>query len=116
MLRLLPVLLSALLIAAHFLRLGAPGTVLLCLAFPALLLLPQTWAPRLVQGILLLASLEWIRTLIANLGQRQALGEPWLRMAIILGAVAAFTAASALAVRPRRADGPAPSSAAEDAS
>lgn len=103
MIRLLPIILSALLIAAHFLRLGAMGSVVLSLAFPALLLVPRPWAPRVVQSVLLLASLEWVRTLFASVAQRQAQGEPWLRMAVILGVVAVFTAASALAVRGRRA-------------
>lgn len=101
MLRLAPVLVSALLIAAHFLRVGAMGTVAVCLAFPALLLVRRPWAPRVVQAVLLLASLEWVRTLLAHLAQRQQAGQPWLRMAVILGAVAAFTALSALAVRGR---------------
>ena len=104
MIRFLPILLSSLLIAAHFLRVGAMGTVVLSLAFPALLFLRRPWAPRAVQGILLLASLEWVRALFANVAQRQAQGEPWLRMAVILGVVATLTAASALVVRGRRSE------------
>lgn len=103
MLRLLPVLLSALLIGAHFLRMGAPGTTLLCLTFPALLLVQRPWAARLVQALLALAALEWVRTLVGNITQRQAADEPWLRMAVILGLVAVGTALSALAVRGRPA-------------
>ena len=68
------------------------------LAFPLLLLVQRQWAQRVVQGVLVLATFEWIRTLLAHVAQRQALGEPWLRMALILGGVAAFTAASTLAV------------------
>lgn len=99
MLRLVPIGLSALLLAAHFLRMGAPATAILCLAFPALLLVLRPWGPRAVQVLLLLGSLEWVRTLTSTLVQRRQAGEPWLPMALILGAVAAFTALSALAVR-----------------
>ena len=99
MIRRLPVLLSALLIAAHFLRAGDWALVLLALLAPALLWVRRPWAPRAVQVLLLLASLEWVRTLVDNVGQRQAAGTPWLRMALILGTVALATALSALAVR-----------------
>mgnify|MGYP006420147441 FL=1 len=102
MLRITPVLFSALLIAAHFLRTGATGLALLCLVVPALLALRQTWAPTVVRVFLVLATLEWLRTLATNVSERQATGEPWLRMAVILGAVAAFTAMSAWVVRGRR--------------
>ncbi len=103
MLRYLPAILSALLIAAHFLRTGAMGLVLVCLLLPALLLLRRAWAVTVVQIYLVLATLEWLRTLSNNMAERQASGEPWLRMALIIGAVAAFTAMSAWLVR-KRAD------------
>ena len=93
------VFLSALLLAAHFLRAGDLPLVLLALLVPALLWVRRPWAPRVVQAALGLGALEWVRTLWAALAQRQAAGEPWLRMALILGGVALFTALSALAAR-----------------
>jgi hypothetical protein len=97
--RLLPVLLSAVVLAAHFLRAGRFGLTTICLLFPAILLIPHKVSARVVQIALVLGSLEWMRTLVVLASHRQAMGEAWTRMAIILGFVAAFTAASALAFR-----------------
>jgi hypothetical protein len=94
--RLLPVFLSALVLAAHFLRSGRFSLTTLCLLFPVILLIRHKVSARIVQLALVLGSLEWVRTLVVLASHRQAMGEAWTRMAIILGAVAAFTAASAL--------------------
>lgn len=94
--KLIPVYLSFLLLAAHFLRSGWLPAVLLAILFPFILLVRRKWSARAVQAILVLASLEWIRTLILILAQRREAGEPWARMASILGCVALFTASSAL--------------------
>jgi len=90
------VLISFLLIAAHFYRAGYMPVVVLLLCAPLLLLLRKPWVPGLVQVLLLLAAAEWLRTLVAIAQLRMHTGEPWLRMAVILGAVALFTAASGL--------------------
>jgi hypothetical protein len=97
--RLLPVFLSALLLAAHFWRAGMYPLVAVCLAFPFALLLPRRWAACLVQVALVLGALEWVRTVLNLIMIRQAAGQPWMRMAIILLSVAAFTAASGLVFR-----------------
>lgn len=94
LLQLLPVLFSALLIAAHCLRSGHPILALLCLAAPLLLLIRRPAAVRLVQLALVLAALEWVRTAAVLAAWRSDTGLPWIRMAIILGAVAAFTLGS----------------------
>jgi len=104
MLQNLAVLLSSLLIAAHFLRTGATGLVILCRAAPALLLAHQAWSKTVVRVFLALATLEWLRTLAGNVAERQSAGEPWLRMALIIGAVAAFTAMSAWLLRAPKQD------------
>ena len=95
-LRLLPVFLSALLLGAHFLRTELILPVIFALLFPALLLFKRAWAARLVQIILVLGSLEWVRTLIVLVAERRAYGLPWIRLAIIIGGVAIFTGSSAL--------------------
>ncbi len=93
--RLLPVFLSALLIAAHFLRGGSLIFVCSSLAFPLLLLFPERWAARIVQLCLILASLVWVLVLYTLVQQRIAVGLPWIRLAAIIGAVAIFTGSSA---------------------
>lgn len=95
-LRLLPILLSFLLLGAHFYRAGQLVLTGLCLLLPLLLLLRRRWVPPLFQVLLVLGALEWLRTLYAFASMRVAFGEPWGRLALILGAVAAFTGLSAL--------------------
>ena len=97
--RVLPVLISFLLLAAHFSRAEHPPLVLLSLMYPLVLLARRPWAVYAVQLALVLGGLEWIRRTVALVGQRQQAGEEWARMAIILGAVAAFTFASTLVFR-----------------
>ena len=94
--RLAPVALSALLLAAHFSRAGFPLMVIISLAAPLLLFVRRPWVARLMQIGLVLGALEWVRTLIVIAVRWQGLGEPWLRMAAILGTVALLTALSAL--------------------
>ena len=93
---LIPTLLSALLLAAHFFRNGEPILVLLSCAAPLLLLLRRTWATRLLQLLLSVGAVEWLRTIVQIAAVRQDEGRDWHRMAIILGSVAGFTAASAV--------------------
>jgi len=87
------------LIGAHYLRSGPMALVLLAVSLPFLLLVKKAWVARLIQLVLILGALEWVRTLLELITERQALGEPWTRMAIILGVVALFTASSALVFR-----------------
>jgi len=94
LLQLLPVLLSALLIAAHFLRSGNPFLVAVSLAIPLLLLIRRPPAVRMVQAALFLAALEWVSTAASLATLRSDLGLPWIRMAVILGIMAAFTLGS----------------------
>lgn len=65
------------------------------LGVPLLLFIPKRRSAHIVQFCLILASLEWFRTLINIAQQRITTGMPWLRLAVILGAVAVFTGLSA---------------------
>ena len=93
--RLLPIFISSLLIAAHFLRSGMLFLVCCSLAFPFFLLFPKKWAARTVQFCLLVAMLEWLRTMFNIVSQRIDIGMPWVRLVIIMGSVALLTGASA---------------------
>ena len=66
---------------------------------PMLLLVRDSWVPRLMQVLLLLGAMEWLRTLFVIANMRITYDQPWVRMAIILGAVALFTALSGLVFR-----------------
>jgi len=98
-LRLVPVILSFLLLGAHFYRSGLPIGAGFCVVIPVFLLVRDSWVPRLIQIFLLLGALEWLRTLFVIANMRIAYDQPWVRMAIILGAVALFTALSGLVFR-----------------
>ena len=95
---LLPLLALGLL-GAHFYRAAAWPLVGLCVVLVVLLAWRRAWVARLVQVALVLGALEWLWTAFWLVQQRLALGQPWLRLALILGAVAALTAASALVFR-----------------
>lgn len=91
--------LALLLLAAHFYRAAAWPLVLLTLGLLGLLALRRRWVPRLLQVALLAGAGEWLWTAALLAQQRLALGQPWLRMALILGGVALLTLAAALVFR-----------------
>jgi hypothetical protein len=94
---LLPVLVivSFLLIKAHFIRSADWILAALFFAFPLLLLIPRKWAARTVQGALMLATAEWARTAVVIAQERLSSGQPYGRMILILGTVALITFVSA---------------------
>jgi len=94
--RLLPAVVALALLAAHFYRAGLVPLVPTCLGATALLFVRLPWVRYLAVGSLLLASAEWIRTLVVLVGERVDAGEPWLRLAAILGGVVVFTLLAAL--------------------
>ena len=98
-LRLLPVIISLLLLGAHFLRAGQSILVTASLLLIIPLLLRNAWVPRLIQLVLVLGAVEWLRTLYNVAQIRMDMGMPWTRMALILGGVALFTALSGLVFR-----------------
>lgn len=99
LLRLLPVILSMLVLTAHFYRAGhllLAGGALLALG---LLFIRRPLTARLMQGLLAAGAIEWLLTAIRLVMSRQAQGLPWLRLALILGLVALCTLLSALVFR-----------------
>jgi hypothetical protein len=98
-LRLLPVIISLLLLSAHFMRAGQTMLAALPVVLMAFLIVREKWVAWLIQLALVLGAIEWIRTLVAVAEVRLEYGMPWVRMAVILGSVAAFTALSSLVFR-----------------
>jgi hypothetical protein len=98
----LPVIFSALLIAAHFFRAGSLLPAIICLLFPLLLFTRNHWAPRLLTIFLLLSAAEWLRTMVVFIGHYQEAGAPWIRLVVILTCVSLATALSALVFRTKR--------------
>lgn len=56
----------------------------------------RRWVARLMQVVLGLGALEWLRTLVVLVMRRSEQSEPFLRMVLILGIVALVTLVSAL--------------------
>lgn len=83
-------------LGAHFLRYGNWIGVAVAVALIGLLFVRRPWVARLVQLGLILGALEWIRTLNDLVKVRIALGQPFTRMAVILGVVAAVAFCAAL--------------------
>lgn len=96
-LNLIPVIISFLLLAAHFSRAGMYLIAAICLILLFLLFLSKMWVARLIQIYLVIGAFEWFRTLYIFAEQRQAQGESWIRLAIILSIVGLFTGLSAFA-------------------
>ena len=94
--RLLPVILSSILMAAHFSRASQNGLSIVCLMLPFLLFIKRRWVAKVFQVLLLIGAIEWIQTTLRIVHIRQVQGEAWMRLVIILGSVALFTALSAL--------------------
>jgi hypothetical protein len=101
-LRLILPVLACVLLAAHFYRAQQLPLALISALLPLLLAVPRAWAVRVLQVALVLGAVEWLRTLAAFSAERIAMGQPYLRLTVILMAVAAFTAASALVFRHAR--------------
>jgi NAD-dependent dihydropyrimidine dehydrogenase PreA subunit/branched-subunit amino acid transport protein len=91
----LPVL-SGILLAAHFSRAQNDWLAAACLVFPLILLSKKRWVMRIFQLFLLLGTVIWIERAVFLVQLRQRLQLPWVRLAIILGAAALFTALSSL--------------------
>ena len=101
----MPVVLSFVVLGAHFMRSGNSIGVVGALVLIALLFVRQPWVARFMQVLLVLGALEWIRTLVELYQVRVALGQPYGRMIVILGLVAAVTACSALAFQSKALKG-----------
>jgi hypothetical protein len=88
-------LLCIVVLAAHFLRERNLALMLVSIAGIPFLFIRRHWVIRGIQLFFVTASIEWIHTAFVLVTERRALGLPWIRMAVILGSVAALTLASA---------------------
>jgi hypothetical protein len=99
---LIPPVIGFVLLSAHFFRAENQLAALASAALIILVLVRRPWAVRTMQACLLLGSLEWLRSTLALVMARSEIGAPFLRLAIILGCVAMFTALSSLVFRTGR--------------
>ena len=90
----LPVL-SLLLLAAHFYRGGSYALVVAAIALTGLAFVQRPWAGRVLGLVLAGGTFEWLRAAWNLATLRASTGQPYARLAIILGSVAVVTLASA---------------------
>ena len=89
--RIVPLILASLLLAAHFLRASNWPLVLVSLLVPLLLLVRKQWSLNALELLTCIGAGIWLYTGIGLVEQRLAAGAPWVRLALIMAAVAAFT-------------------------
>ncbi|HEY3310406.1 MAG TPA: hypothetical protein VGK00_02090 [Anaerolineales bacterium] len=90
-LRLTPLILSTLLVAAHFLRSYSLLPMFVSLAAPLLLLVKKRWSLLVLQVLCVVAAFIWMLALYGIIQQRLLEGRSWLASGLILGTVALFT-------------------------
>ena len=94
-------MIAALLMAAHFLRLGNHLLLTVCLASPLLFFYKKRVSLLVLQCAAYAAAANWVWIVSQLVAQRQQLGRPWLAAAIILGSVALVTLAAGLLLNSR---------------
>jgi hypothetical protein len=90
-LRILPLILSFLLLGAHFFRGGNIILTAVCILLPLLLLFKKRWILLLLRGLIYCGALVWVHTAVVLVQQRILLGIPWMRMILILLGVTVLT-------------------------
>ncbi len=98
-----PAALALAVLVAHFYRAQSWIAFGLVVALFVLFFIRARWAGVALQVALVAGAFEWIRTAANLIAVRESMGQPWTRLALILGTVALVTAASALLVRSARA-------------
>jgi hypothetical protein len=87
---LLPTILSWLVFCAHLFKVGMLPLLPFVLPLPLLLLVKHGLVARFFQVALFFIAAQWILVAVFTAAQRADAGEPWLRLVLILTAVALF--------------------------
>jgi len=90
-----PAVLSEIVLAAHFLRSGHMLWMVATLILPILLLSRQRFALYFNQVALIAGAGMWLLVAYALMEMRREVGQPYLRMVVILGSVALIALVSA---------------------
>lgn len=99
--RIIPLVIASLLLAAHFLRHGDIGFVVMCLVVPLLLLIKNRRSLIFVQFSAYAGAAVWVYTALQIVRERMMFGRPWGLAVIILGTVALFTVIAGLLLNSR---------------
>lgn len=90
-LRIIPSIISALVLSAHFLRDGEFLSVLLTILAPFLFWIKERWSLNTLRLLIFLGGIIWLWTTIELVLNQIANEAPWFRMAIILVLITIFT-------------------------
>lgn len=90
-LRIVPIILAAILVAAHFLRSYSILPMVLCLLAPFLLFIKKRWSIVTLQLLTIPAAFIWLMTVLGIIQERILEGRSWIASAIILSTVTVFT-------------------------
>lgn len=99
---LLPAILSFLALAAHWLHAGNPLLAVASIGMCFLLLVRRQWVARVAQTVLVLACVIWVLTTYDIAQERMADHREWVRAAVILLSVGAFSVLAAVLFQTRR--------------
>ena len=91
-LRLLPVMFADLIFAAHYSRAGHDWLAILILILPLSFFIRKTFIVRAWQIIMAFSALVWLKVTFDMVQIRISMETPWLRLVLILGAIALFSA------------------------
>jgi len=80
-----------LVLAAHFLRFGENGLAAAVVALAVLCFTREAWARIVCSVALFLGAFLWVETEIDFVQIRMAVGQPWGRLAVIMGGVCMFS-------------------------
>jgi hypothetical protein len=87
-------ILSFVILGAHFLRSGNWLVMVICVLAPLLLIVRKRWSLLVVQLFAYVGAGIWINTALVLSRKRIIAGAPWGRLVLIMGLVALFTALS----------------------
>lgn len=97
----IPIVLSLVVLGAHFMRDGLMIGVAAAFFLIGLLFIRRAWVARVVQMALVVGAFEWVLTLYVLADIRLSQGESATRMIVILASVAVITLASAFLFQTR---------------
>jgi len=90
--RIIPYVIMTLLLAAHFSRAGNSILMVISLLLPFLFFVKQKWVLPTLEIAAYLAAAAWLWSAYQYIQVRIATGDDWMRLLIIMGSVALFTA------------------------
>lgn len=96
--RIILIIFTWLLLAAHFSRADNTLLMILSLMAPLLLLIKRGWSLRILQGFTFAGAIVWIYTTWKLAEARISSGDDWIRMAVILTVVALITIAASILI------------------